>query len=180
MNDVVQNNDEVVESRMNFNTVAAVLFIALAVVLFLIIPHQIDEPLIVVTGSKTNLPAELFPQLVAGAFLVLGAWFAWVSLSIAQRNGFLDLDREAIINVFVTLVMMAIYVPLMVNIGFVAGSAIMVFAMSTYFGNRNYVLGVLISILFPMLVFLTFRRLLLVELPPFPVDIPILTNWSLI
>ncbi len=37
----------------------------------------------------------------------------------------------------VTFFLMALYVPLMVYIGFFVGSAIMVFAMPTYFGNRN-------------------------------------------
>ena len=56
----------------------------------------------------------------------------------------------------------------------------MIIAMSTYFGNRNYIFGVLISIILPMLIFVVFRRVLLVELPPFPVDIYPFTNWSLI
>jgi hypothetical protein len=68
----------------------------------------------------------------------------------------------------------------MVNLGFVIGSAIMIIAMSTYFGNRNYVAGVLVGIFLPMAIFATFRRVLLVELPPFPIDIYPLTNWSLI
>lgn len=183
MNDSSQNSDNVhaaPERRINFNTISAMFFIALSFILFAIIPYQIDEPLIVVTGSVANLPAELFPQIVAAAFLVLGIWLAVASFSIHQVNELRNLDKEAIINVSVTLIMMAIYVPLMVNLGFVAGSAIMVFAMSTYFGNRNFILGAAISIILPMIMFFTFRRLLLVELPPFPIDIYPLTNWSLI
>jgi hypothetical protein len=48
--------------------------------LFRLIPTQIDKPLIVTTGSVANLPAELLPQLVSMAFLVLGIWFTVTSL----------------------------------------------------------------------------------------------------
>lgn len=166
--------------QFNFNTIAALLFIALAIGLFLVIPYQIDKPLIQISGGNSDLPAELFPQIIAAAFLILGIWFAITSFSLDQENGLRQLDKEAVTNVLVTLAMMAVYVPLMVNLGFVVGSAIMVFAMSTYFGNRNYLLGIALSIVMPMLMFVTFRRVLLVELPPFPVDIYPLTNWSLI
>ena len=173
-------SDAAVKRKVNFNTLSAVFFILLSGVLFLLIPTQIDKPLIVIAGSQANMPAELFPQLVATAFLILGVWFFMKSFSLQQSNDLLALDKEAITNVTATLIMMAIYVPLMVNLGFVVGSAIMVMAMSTYFGNRNFWLSGLVSIFLPMAMFFMFRRLLLVELPPFPIDIYPLTNWSLI
>ena len=166
--------------RINFNTVAAAFFIAFAITLFLLIPFHIDKPLIVLVGSQSNLSAELFPQMVASSFLVLGIWFFVKSFSIDQRNELRDLDREAITNVTVTLCIMAGFVLLMVNIGFVLGSAVMIAVMSTYFGNRNYVLTAVVSIGIPMTVFFLFRRVLLTELPPFPIDVYPLTHWSLI
>jgi uncharacterized integral membrane protein len=172
--------DEVVEKKLNFNTIAAVCFIVLAIILIIFIPSQIDKPLIQLSFGQFNLPPELFPQIIAGCMLALGSWFFYKSFSLKQVNELRNLNKEAIFNVLTTLVMMAIYVPLMVNLGFVLGSAIMIFAMSTYFGNRNFVVAVLVSIFLPMLIFVTFRRLLLVELPPFPIDIYPLTNWSLI
>jgi len=164
----------------NFNTVAAVFFVVLAVVLYFIIPNYIDKPLIVLGISQSSLPPETFPQAVSVCFFVLGIWFAVKSFSLDQKNDLRDLDRESLVNVSVTLILMAIYVPLMVNLGFVLGSALMVFAMSTYFGNRNFLLAGAISIFIPMAIFFTFRRLLQTELPPFPIDIYPLTHWSLI
>ncbi|NQV56100.1 MAG: tripartite tricarboxylate transporter TctB family protein, partial [Rhodospirillales bacterium] len=73
-----------------------------------------------------------------------------------------------------------VYVVMMVNLGFVLGSAIMVFALSTYFGNRNLKLGAAVSVFVPVLIFFIFRRVLKTELPPFPIDIYPLTHWSLI
>lgn len=172
---------EVAMRRYNFNTVAAGVFIALAIGLFLIIPYQIDKPLIQIAAvGQSNLSPELFPRIIAVAMLALGIWYFVVSFSMEEVNGLRLLDGEAIKNVAVTLFLMALYVPLMVHLGFVVGSALMVFAMSTYFGNRSFILGGLVSVLLPMTIFFVFRRLLLTELPPFPIDIYPLTHWSLL
>lgn len=172
---------ETSERKYNFNTVSAVVFIGLGIALFLIIPYQIDEPLIkLVSIGQVDLPVELFPQIIAAALVILGIWYFVKSFAIDQENELKNLNKEAITNVIVTLIMMAIYVPLMVNLGFVVGSAMMIFAMSTYFGNRNYPVGAAVSIILPVIIFFIFRRVLLTELPPFPIDIYPLTHWSLI
>ena len=128
----------------------------------------------------SNLSAELFPKIVAASLFLLGIWYLMISFNIVQKNDLLELDREAVTNVLITFVLMGCYVFLMVNLGFVLGSALMVLTMSTYFGNRNLIVGLALSILLPMFMFFVFRRLLLVELPPFPIDIWPLTHWSLI
>jgi len=175
------SDDAVPATReINFNTVAAALFVILAVAIYLIIPSQIDKPLIKLGASQSDLPPELFPQLVAIAFGILGVWFLWRSFTLRQHNELRDLDREAIVNVGVTFACMAAYVFLMVELGFVLGSAIMVFGLSTFFGNRNFWLSGAVAILIPMAIYFIFRHFLLVELPPFPIDIYPLTNWSLI
>lgn len=166
--------------RANFNTVAAAVFMAFSVLLFALIPSHIDKPLIILGASQSNLPAELFPQIVAAFFMILGIWLLVKSFSLDQRNELKDLDAEALTNVGVTLAVMAGYVVLMVNIGFVVGSAVMIAILSTYYGNRNFLLTALVSIFVPMLIFFLFRRVLLTELPPFPIDIYPLTHWSLI
>ncbi|MDA0239303.1 MAG: tripartite tricarboxylate transporter TctB family protein [Proteobacteria bacterium] len=168
------------KDKVNFNTVAAILFVALSILLFIFIPSQIDKPLILLGASQNNLAPELFPQMIAVALLILGIWFFFKSFSIDQKNELKDLDTEAIVNVAVTLIVMLAYVPLMVYLGFVVGSAIMIFVLSTYFGNRNYLAGVVISIVMPVIVFVIFARVLKTELPPFPIDIYPLTNWSII
>jgi hypothetical protein len=163
-----------------FNTYAATLFLILAVAIYFTIPYQIDKPFIVLGLSQSSLAPELFPQVIAICFFILGIWFFIKSFSINQTNDLLKLNREAWANVTVTLTMMGLYVPLMVNLGFVVGSAILIIAMSTYFGNRNYLLASVVSITLPSSMFFVFRRVLVSELPPFPIDIYPLTNWSLL
>ncbi len=166
--------------RWTFNTYAATLFIILAIVVYFTIPYQIDKPFIVLGLSQSSLAPELFPRVIAVCFFILGIWFFFKSFSVDQTNDLLKLNREAWTNVTVTLIMMGLYVPLMVYLGFVVGSAILIMAMSTYFGNRNYLLACLVSIILPSGMFFVFRRVLISELPPFPIDIYPFTNWSLL
>lgn len=175
---VGDSHNESAERQFNFNSVAALVFIALAIVLFIIIPDQIDKPLIKVVGGAA-LPPELFPQVIAGGIFVLGIWFFWNSLTLDQRNELKDLDGEAITNVTVTAVCMAGYVYLMVNIGFVIGSMVMIFVVSTYFGNRDYIKGALVSIIVPIVLFALFTQVLVTSLPPFPVDEVVPQDWAI-
>ena len=176
--DTATGDEAAAGGRVNFNTVAAAVVITLAVVLFFIIPGQIDKPLINLGGAgMSNLEAETFPQIIAGAFFLLGVWYLFVSFRLRQRNLLRDLNLEAITNVLVTLVIMTAYVWLILFLGFVVGSVIMVFVMSTYFGNRNYILGFVVSLAVPLLVFVLFTKPLVTSLPPFPVDEMIPNNW---
>jgi len=51
---IVGNEGELTR-LFNFNTVAAMDFVVLGVVLFLLVPSQIDKPLIGLGGSQSNL-----------------------------------------------------------------------------------------------------------------------------
>ena len=101
--------DQAVVKKFNFYTIAALIFIALGIFLYIVIPSQIDKPLIQLSVGQFNLPPELFPQIAAICMVLLGVWFLYKAKSIDQVNELKNLDKEAIVNVTVTLVMMAIY-----------------------------------------------------------------------
>ena len=166
-------------ANVNFNTIAAAAFVALAVILFLIIPYQIDKPLIVLGVDENSLEATLFPRFVAAGFLVLGVWFFFRSFALTEENQLKTLDRSALTNVVVTLVAMAIYGPTMMTIGFVVASAILIAFLATFYGNRNYILTAAICTVVPVAIFFTFTRLLATSLPPFPID-TFLTRLSIL
>ena len=156
--------------RANFNTVAAVFFVVLAVVLFVIIPGQIEKPIIVLAEDAMSLNAKVFPQLVAVGFLGLGIWFFFKSFSLTETNQVRELDRSALVNVGTTLVAMAIYAVAMIALGFVVSGTIMIAFLATFYGNRNYYLTAVVSIVVPVAIFFTFTKLLTTSLPPFPID----------
>ncbi|MEE9290991.1 MAG: tripartite tricarboxylate transporter TctB family protein [Alphaproteobacteria bacterium] len=156
--------------KTNFNTIAAIFFVVISMTLFVIIPGQIEEPLIVLPQSEKNLQATLFPHLVATGFLGLGIWFFFKSFSLTETNKLRALDRGALANVAVTLVAMAIYGPVMINLGFVVSSVIVIAFLATFYGNRNYYLTAAVSVAVPVAIFFTFTKLLATSLPPFPID----------
>ncbi len=166
-------------ANVNFNTVAAATFVALSVVLFVIIPYQIDEPLIALGQDENSLEASLFPRFVAAAFLILGVWFFVRSFSLGETNGLKSLERSAVVNVVVTLAAMAIYGPAMMELGFVVASAIMIAFLATFYGNRNYALTAVVSVAVPVAIFFAFTKLLATYLPPFPID-TVLTRYFIL
>ena len=172
-------NDGKSVRNFNFNTVFGILFVVLSGILFLIIPDQIEKPLIVFSANEHDLKPTLFPRLIAVGFGILGIWLFFRSFSVREDNELKNLDHEAITNVSVILLAMAAYVPLMMTVGFVVSSGLVIAFMSTFFGNRNYLLTAIVSIAVPVSVFFAFTKLLATYLPPFPVD-TVLTRLSIL
>lgn len=169
---IAGNNGEA-KRHFNFNTVFGVVFVVLSAVLFFIIPDQIEKPLFVLDENENALKPSLFPQLVAVGFGGLGLWLVFKSRTLHELNEIKSLELKAIINVAVTLVIMLAYVPMLTLLGFVVSSAIVVAALSTFFGNRNYVLTAVVSVVVPISIFFVFTKLLATFLPPFPIDTPL-------
>ena len=155
---------------MNFNTIFGVGFVVVSIVLFLIIPDQIAKPKIVFANSGNDLDASFFPQLVAGGFGILGVWLFFISFSIDEVNEVRLIDWEAFTNIAVTLLAMAVFIPLLTRVGFVISCALVIAFLSTFFGNRNYLLTAVVSITVPVAIFYIFTKLLATYLPPFPID----------
>lgn len=154
--------------RYNFNTVAALVFIVFGIVLFFITPYQVEKPAIVFGQSLNALDPTLFPRIVAIFLLGLGGWLFFESFSLRERNGFRDLNREAYVNVGVSIGAFTVYALLMEPIGFILSSILLVFGLSVFYGVRNLLLAGAVSILVPVAIFFVFTRLLQVFLPAFP------------
>ena len=144
--------------------------IAFAITMFVLVPHQIEKPLIVLAEDAMSLKASLFPQMVATALLVLGIWFFFKSFSLTETNRLRELSRSAIANVTITLVAMGTYAPLMDRLGFVVSSALLIAFLATFYGNRNYYLTAAVAVVVPVAIFYTFTKWLATSLPPFPID----------
>jgi hypothetical protein len=152
----------------NFNTVIAIGFVVLAVLLFLAIPTQIETPLVIFGQSLNALDPKLFPSIVAAGFLILGCVYVVTSLSMNDENGLAKLNREALVNVSVSVAAFAAYAALMEPIGFVPSSALLIGGLSVFYGLRNILLTLTISLGVPTLMYFVFTRALKVFLPEIP------------
>lgn len=154
--------------KLNFNSYASILFFALGAFILLVIPSQIDKPLVIFGQSLNALDPTLFPSLVAVAFLGLGVWGFFESFSMNETNGLTGLDREACLNVGVTIAALFAYALLMVPLGFIPSSAFLVGGLSYFYGIRNVPLILVICVGVPTSIYFIFTKGLKVFLPEIP------------
>ena len=154
--------------RINFNTVLAAACVLFAIFLFAVIPSEVERPPVLFGQTDEGLDPAFFPQLVAGSLLVIGLAYLWVSFRLTDVNGFRGLTRENYFSVAVTVVMFVVYAAILLPLGFVLSSAIVVAALSVFYGARNWPAVAAVAIGVPAIVYVVFRRALSVALPEFP------------
>lgn len=154
--------------RFNFNTYAAIIFIVLWTVVFFIIPYQIQKPMLFMGRSLMGLKPTLFPRLATLALIGLSIWFLIISFRIDEKNGFKEVAKEGYFRIIVSLVVFVAYALLFDPLGFVVSSMLVAGTLSTFYGNRNILVGILVSVGAPLGIYYVFTRLLKVSLPEFP------------
>ena len=154
--------------RWNFNTVWGLVAIAFGVALFAITPGQVERPLLLFGQKPSGLDPDFFPRLVAVLFVLFGGWLVWRSFALVETNGLRLLDREAIVNVAVTVLMFFAFAVALPRVGFVIAAVVVIAVLSTFYGNRNVWAGAAISIGVPLAFFNIMRVWLKVVLPGQP------------
>ena len=167
----VDNDSDVSGSsgfRFNFNIGCAVATITLGVAIWVLTPYQVETAVPLFGKPASGLDPHLFPRVIAAVFTLLGIWYFVRALKMREENLLRKLDREAIINSLVSLAAFFIFAELMEIVGFVISGAATMFFLSTFYGNRTWWLGILVSLAVPLGVFNLFTKVLLVFLPEFP------------
>ena len=174
------------EGRFNFNTVLALIVVAAAVGLYFLIPHQIAKPRFKINPNALN--PDLFPRVAAISLFVVGLIYLFAAKRMTEINMFGKLNREAVVNVVVTVLAAAAYVFVIVGeasgrhigvdfgdvkIGFVIPSTILIFVLSVFYGNRNWILNIAAAVCVPVTIYLVFTKFLLQSLPDSPI-----TDWA--
>ena len=154
--------------KLNFNSYVSMLFVGLGAIILIIIPSQIEKPLVIFGQSENALNPTLFPSIVAIGFLGLGIWSFIKSFSIDEPNGLAKLDTEAYLNVGVIILALFAYALLMVPLGFIPSSALLVSGLSYFFGTRNIPMILLVGIGVPVGIYFIFTYGLKVFLPEIP------------
>ena len=131
-------------------------------------PSQIAKPKLFMGRAMTALEPTLFPYLVGGGLLILSLWYLLQSLRLSERHLFVGFDRARFAKTSISVGVFLAYALLMEPLGFVAASALMLAVLTTFYGNRNVVLGAAVSVGFPVAVYWLFTRALHVYLPEAP------------
>ena len=143
-------------------------FIVLWAVMFIIIPYQIQKPMLFMGRSLMGLKPTLFPRLATLALIGLNIWYLIISFRIDEKNGFMEVSKEGYFRVVATLTVFLAYALLFEPLGFVLSSVLVAGSLSTYFGNRSIPVGIAVSLGVPIGIYFVFTRLLKVSLPEFP------------
>ncbi len=157
-----------IRRKVNFNTITACFLIVFSAVLLIIIPDQIAKPKLLMGRALMGLKPTLFPYIAGSLLLLLSIWYLVKSFSLDETNLFRQLDRNGALKVSVSIAVFLAYALLMVPLGFVVSTFLAMLVLTTFFGNRNFVIGISISVAVPLIVFFGFTRLLSVSLPEFP------------
>lgn len=163
------DNDQGRPGWMNFNTAFGLGAIVFGVVLFIITPDQVERPRLLFGQKPSGLDPDFFPRMVAVFFMIAGAWLIWRARTLREDNGMAALDGEAIMSVLFTIGGFIVMAFLMPWLGFVISSFILLAVLSTFYGNRNILLGLLVSAGMPLLFFNVLRIWLKVVLPQNPI-----------
>ncbi len=153
---------------LNFNTVFGLLGIAVGVVLFIITPDQVERPRLLFGQKPSGLDPDFFPRLVSVLFIAVGAWLIWRARTLVEENGIRTLDSEGVTNVIVTVAAFLVLALIMPWLGFVLSSILLLGFLSTFYGNRSVVAGVVISVGVPLVFYNILRVWLQVLLPQNP------------
>lgn len=154
--------------NINYNTVVAAIFLVLWTIMFFIIPYQIQKPALFMGRSLMGLKPTLFPQIAILSLIGLNLWYLVISFRLKDTNLFIDVTRQGYFRILVSLVVFCAYALLFEHLGFVLSSVIVTGTLSTFYGNRNVLVGVLVSVGVPLGIYFVFTRLLKVSLPEFP------------
>jgi len=165
MND---NSPAARHKRVNFNTIAAVIFIVLWTVVFFIIPYQIQKPRLFMGRSLMGLQPTLFPRLATLTLIGLSVWYLIISFHIFENNRFKDVAKAGYFRMIVSLAVFVAYAFLFEPLGFVVSSMLVAGTLSTFYGNRSILVGILVSLGAPVGIFYVFTHLLKVSLPECP------------
>ena len=164
----MKNHNDSWRDSINYNTVTAVFFLVLWTVMFFIIPYQIQKPMLFMGRSLMGLKPTLFPRLATLALIGLSIWYLLISFQIKEKNLFKDVTRYGYFRITASLIAFFAYALLFEPLGFVLSSVLVTATLSTYYGNRNVLVGILVSVGVPLGIYLVFTRMLKVSLPEFP------------
>ena len=154
--------------RINYNTVTAIFLLILWTIMFFTIPYQIQKPMLFMGRSLMGLKPTLFPQLAILSLIFLNIWYLVISFRLKDKNLFTEVTRQGYFRIIASLVVFFAYALLFEHLGFVLSSVLVAGTLSTFYGNRNILVGILVSVGVPIGIYFVFTRLLKVSLPEFP------------
>ena len=100
--------------------------------------------------------------------LVIAILYFIVSGRLRELNLFRTVEAQGYFNIGVTIACLVAYALALPKLGFVVSGIALTFVLTVFYGNRNHLLTVAVSVLAPLAIYYGATRLLLVSLPESP------------
>ena len=155
-------------TRWNFNHFAALAVAVLAAALFFAIPYEVGKPESLFGRALSGLKPALFPRVVLGTMFVLALWYLAVAGRLHELNLFRTVDARAYVNIGVTTACIVAYAFALPALGYIPSGIALILVLTVFYGNRNHLLTVAVSVLVPLAIYYGATRLLQVSLPEAP------------
>lgn len=136
--------------------------------MFILVPYQITKPKLIMGRSLMGLEPTLFPRLTTFCAILLSVWYLAISFKINEKNLFKEVKKNIYFKVSASLIIFIAYALLFEPLGFVLASFLVAGTLSTFYGNRNILIGLVVSIVVPICIYYVFTNLLAVSLPECP------------
>jgi len=145
--------------RLKSNLISGLLFIAIAVIIWLLIPHQIAIP---INGTVITDPS-FFPRVFTVALFILGIVIVFVSI-IFQREVVVQVDTAKQLHMLIYLGMLIVFGIMMNTVGFLIAAMFFGTGSLLFFRckKKSYYI---ITLLATIVVFIGFKYLLNIDLP---------------
>lgn len=154
--------------RWSFNASLGVLVLALGVAQLLVIPIQIAEPPRFSGFVTIELGPKALPKIVAWMFVILGALYTFMGLSLRETHGLASISRSVAIDVAIVIAVMIGFALALRPLGFVVSAGLSGLMIALFLGSRNLFGLAFVGLLAPVAIYLLFTRALSVSLPSSP------------
>ena len=154
--------------KLTPNFISGIISVLLGIFIYLKIPTEVEKPVLIFGQSSSEIDPQIVPTIIALMFFVFGIYTIIFEKNSNVSNTWPKLSRQVLINISVTITLLFMYALLFQFLGFVISSTLLIISLSTFMGNINLKYVILISTLFPLIIFFMFVNVMHVFLPEFP------------
>ena len=154
--------------KLTPNFISGIISVLLDIFIYLKIPTEVEKPVLIFGQSSSEIDPQIVPTIIASMFFVFGIYTIIFEKNSNVSNTWPKLSRQVLINISVTITLLFMYALLFQFLGFVISSTLLIISLSTFMGNINLKYVILISTLFPLIIFFMFVNVMHVFLPEFP------------
>lgn len=147
------------------NSWAALTLLIIGITYYLLIPYQVDKPMLVFGQALMDMKPTLFPTIAGIGLTVTSALALVQSLRNREKNQFKSMTRTVLMQLCVILIVLYIFALAFEPVGFLISGVLVTTTLSLFLGNRDPLSLAILAVGVPGAVYFVFTKLLYIALP---------------